>query len=594
MKKLTLLIAIVMIMTISLVSCGKGKTESNLNSTEQSESSVEVAENSESVPVEDESESENEKEKPAVTFRIKSCPAETPEGTVYHWAMLQTDRAQVDEENMQRINERLQALGIDGSLQIHYVAIPTNELVTAETIQQVYEQLEEKMDFISISPEYIAISKDDWQDNFIELTEKLHTGALKDFYEIVPDNLWRANQIAGGIYSFSSAKEVNMRVLCFEEPMVESMGLENICRIQEANGLENEEVWKELYELRNKPIAVWEAGIGSVHGLAEGLPNYSALSGFTGCWEEQYFEELNGMDYIRYNFETNQYEWLGASEKYLALRERVLDFYDKGYITNLDYEMLHTDRIDEFYDGVAKLVEGVDNQIHTETIDTGEKEEEQVLVPMWNESHVVTKEEEDFLYSCVYRKAQSGWEQVLDAMGSDEELICLLNFGIKDRDFTVGGKSGNYIQTIYDVDEETGEPIGFYGRSRFYSILLSSELCRKVEIPGYDACMAEYDSPYEFLEELYGNATISANTDFVFNPAPVQEERKKCNEWAGFTSNNDCTISIEKPGERPIVKFSLDKVLNNWDAYIISMENNAPLEVVVEEANRQLAEWSQK
>ena len=248
LKALSLLLVVIL-----LVGCGGNvvKEESEAQSVQTNES----GEESELVVESEESERIEEDEEAA--YQITSILPETVSENQYHWVILQSGRSNVNQRNVDQINELLKENGLSSSIVFHIVE--TTEYITPDVLEKVSEQLEGKMDFVSMSPTLTAFSKAEWQSSFVDLNEKLNAenGELSQFYQTVPEAAWTANEIAGGIYSFSNATYVKCHGLGFYKAACDMFGEENLIKLQQANGIEDESIWAELYDLQQEPIGMW-------------------------------------------------------------------------------------------------------------------------------------------------------------------------------------------------------------------------------------------------------------------------------------------------------------------------------------------------
>ena len=191
-------------------------------------------------------EAENIPEESAGWDIVTYAPKEM-ESRQYHWVILQNGRNVIDQTGTDRINERLKELKVDAALCFHVVTM--QEYVPPQILDAVYQQLDGQMDFVSIGPALCGFSMDEWSQCFLELTDELQNGEMRQFYETVPPVVWEANQIADGLYSFSDSSTVVVWGCIFDEEAQEKWGRENLLKLQQTKGVEKEEIWQELYEL---------------------------------------------------------------------------------------------------------------------------------------------------------------------------------------------------------------------------------------------------------------------------------------------------------------------------------------------------------
>lgn len=461
---------------------------------------------------------------------------------IYHWAILQNGRRQMSEDQMQRINERLQELGIEGKIEFHYITV--EGLVTPEVVEQTYQELDKRMDFVSISPSLVAFTKEEWKNTFQELSEELKNGRMKGFYEKVPEEVWEANQMAGGIYSFSWTKEVRMHGFGFCGQTVERVGKENLIKLTQAQGPEKKEIWEELYQAGGEQAFCQWTGIASQPIPTPEMPtNRRTLDKITNGWRNHYFWMVT--DDIGYNYETERFEWLGESEKFEELVHDVIDLHESGYIRYINIDLVRE------YDAdieAGQVFCGYDNQVEENSLYPVYS----LWVPSWEELQLDFRNPVLYVHSFVYKKAREGWQKILDAIGRDEEITEIIN--------------ENYTMTmtrVLDVSTEMKEGIG-------------TPVPPKVE------------DIYAFLKEVYGKRVRREVTDFIFNPQPIEDVLKECERRADAYRGtqfidegktwSDCVISVEK-------------VENFWELYK-SVMKEGPIHELVEEVNRQYEEWT--
>ena len=246
---------------------------------------------------------EEDKENNATEYEIESLFPNQLEDKQYHWVILQNGRATVRQGQVQAINDRLQELGVEASIVFHVVTMV--EYVTPMVLEQVEEQLEGKMDFVSIGPALCAFDMDEWEANFIELSDELKEGKMNEFYLAVPEVVWTANRIGDGIYSFSNMTEVQVHGYAFGTVEQDEYGIETLTALQEANGIENEEPWKKLLKLSGKPVCLW-TGLywGKPTSIEENPYLRTTLHKLANGYEDLYFIELT--DDIRFNIEKGE------------------------------------------------------------------------------------------------------------------------------------------------------------------------------------------------------------------------------------------------------------------------------------------------
>lgn len=455
---------------------------------------------------------------------LAACQSEEK---VYHWAILQNDRVKLTAEETEAINARLEELGVDGSIEFHYVTM--DDLVTPDTLKDVYKELGGKMDFVSIAPPLAAFSKQEWQDSFIELESELQEGKLKEFYQAVPEAVWSANKMASGIYSFSNAKEICAHGFSFYEQVVNQVGREKLLSLTSANGVTNEDVWQELYEANGEQaICAW-TGIdwtGRVTAPEDPL-DHMALRKLTNGWHEHDFALLT--DDIGFNYETNEFEWLGESQKFEEVKAAVIDLYEKGYIREHDFEIMRQEGADS---SVGRMTYQRSNEVK-ELADGSEV----LWVPSYETARITRRNSAEYLYSLVYVKAQKGWETILNALGKDEKIGELLNHY---DDMTMLGALAEDNTAAYEtaVRDEAGDFI-FNPRP-----------------------------VQEIWQDCNGKAAILASRNF-------KKER---------------TVTLEDGTEKTGMMISIDEIKDFWKVYKSTLQD-ASIRQLVMEVNRQYKEW---
>ncbi len=475
----------------------------------------------------------------ALTYELETLLPENPIGEMYYWVFLQNGRRMANQKDVQKINDRLHELGVESSIGFHIITI--EDYITPEVLAQVYEDLDGQMDLVSIGSALVGFYMDEWQEHFIELSDELKNGELGTFYTTVPEIVWDANKIAGGIYSFSNSTEIYVKGYEFEEEIVEEYGEETLLKFHEANGIENEEAWKELYEIKNESIITWDLLGGEKHVcIAENPYARLTLSKMTDRFEKYYFSFFT--DDIRYNLETEEFEWLIESDTYIEVKDKVKDLYEKGY---LGAKYLYW--VENKYARVF-LTGGCSNTATIQDMKiSGGNEWNSLFVPAWKESKISRYEaNQSYMYSFVYKEASEGWQSVLDIIGSDEQITDTLH------------QSTSAITISRVIYEE-----------RLVGII------------------PDIDDHYEMIKQVYEEAKPNPIGDFIFNPVPIKEEWKEYNEkMYGFD-----TISFEEEPQGNGYFYPDFETMNTvWETYQ-SRKEEAHIDLVLEEVNRQYTEW---
>ena len=479
----------------------------------------------------------------ALTYELETLLPENPIGEMYYWVFLQNGRRMANQKDVQKINDRLHELGVESSIGFHIITI--EDYITPEVLAQVYEDLDGQMDFVSIGSALVGFYMDEWQEHFIELSDELKNGELQTFYTTVPEIVWDANKIAGGIYSFSNSTEIYVKGYEFEEEIVEEYGEETLLKFHEANGIENEEAWKELYEIKNESIITWDMLSNQRYlCIAENPYARMTLSKMTDRFEKYYFSFFT--DDIRYNLETEEFEWLIESDTYIEVKNRVKELYEKGYL-GAKYWYMGEDGFWHLY-----LNGGCSNTATIQDMKyTGRTQMTSLFVPAWTESKISRYEaNESYMYSFVYKKADEGWQSILDVIGSDEQITDTLH-------------------------QNTG------------SITISRVIYEELLV----GIVPNIDDHYEMIKQVYEEAIPNPIGEFIFNPVPIQEEWKEYNEkMYGFDtmSLEDETTGTSNQKEYCYPRF--DRMDTIWETYQDRKEE-AHIDLVLEEVNRQYTEW---
>lgn len=488
------------------------------------------------------SEQTEKEEQEAAEFTIRTLEPEGGSSQQYHWLILENGRRTVSQEDVQQINDRLKELQTEGSVVFHIVTM--TDYVTPEVLDQISRQLEGKIDFVSLSPSLCGFSMKDWENCFIELTDTLTDGEMKEFYSAVPPAVWEANQIADGLYSFSNTTLLTALGYGFYQEVYDKLGEENLNRLQQANGIEEEGIWKELYELQEGAVVVWT---GLTWGKPEGSPenpyDRMTLAKLANGWDELYYSYVT--DDIRYNVESGAFEWLGESETYGKLRETVRDYYEKGYIREKDARRERSEGLDA---GAGSIQYGYINE-------PGRIEEEDAGICYWvpaaEKAKITTRwAGESGMYSFVYRSAQDGWESMLNLLGADPAISDILN--------------RFYTMTITGILQQSDRN------------LVSRE--------GMDR--------YTIIETAYETAETDPLQGFVFNPVPIQEQWEAYNR-AAFSLSAMQMIHTEtdpQTGELTVYEADMDAMENLWSQYRQIMKE-AGIDQILDEVSRQYKEW---
>ena len=342
-------------------------------------------------------------------YELETLLPENAIGEIYYWVFLQNGRKLVNQKDVQKVNDRLHELGVESSIGFHIITI--EEYVTPEVLIRVYEDLGGHMDFVSIGSGLCGFYMDEWEEEFIDLSEELKNGQLQQFYTTVPEIVWEANQINNKMLSFANSMTVSVPGYAFYKEDIEKCDVENLMKIKEANGVENEEIWIEVCEDVGGGLFKWSKVIGGRPiTIAENRYERNTLSRIANSYEELYYVYLT--DDIRYCIETQEYEWLPESEKYREVKKTVESLYKKGYIGNV----LNGKSCSGF---VATGNTTADVEMVHNTGDFLDS----LWIPFWQEARVskctLTS---NYMYSFVYKEAEDGWADILRCLGTDEEI----------------------------------------------------------------------------------------------------------------------------------------------------------------------------
>ena len=524
-KVLSLLICSILLLT----GCQSAEVKMGESVAEES-SEVEIAAES-SVTANSEIEVAIEKQE----YEVESLIPENAKEKQFDWVIIQYGRKTLKQKDVDEINEYLQ-LKVDASIAFHIVTL--DGYVSPSVLQELYEELDGNMDFVSFGRDLSAFDMKEWKENFVELSGELQGGKLDSFYKTVPEIAWEVNKIDDGIYSFSNSTQVYVRGYGFSTEIQEKYGREQLLKLQKANGIKNEEGWVGVYEVCNEPLCVWSSLTWAQRADASENPYIrNTLGQLTNGFEDNDFVELT--DDIQFDIEKGEFVWLPENDKYVEIKETTKKFYDKGYLKAL--------KIGEQVQ--ANLVAGATVSQYEVNID--EEESSNLWVPLFEKSYVRSYQcGNDFLYSFVYYQAEKGWEEVLDVIGSSEEISRCLN------------------QYSYDVT---------------ISALVYGEL------PGH--YMPRLDDRYELVQTVYNEMERNPIEGFIFNPLPIEKEWNEYNRLSSAYAGIDFTMnSVE---DSKIVEPNFETIDMVWNAYL-EMKEEAHVDLVLEEVNRQYKEWKEQ
>lgn len=477
---------------------------------------------------------ESEVEVEEMKYEISSLTPETTGEKQYDWVIIQHGRKVVNQNDVEEINRQLQ-LEVDDSIAFHIVTL--KDYVTPEVLREIYEQLEGNMDYISFGDDLCAFVMKEWRENFKELSEEMVNGKLHGFYEAVPEVVWKANNIDGGIYSFSNATTISVRGYGFSSEVQEKYGKDQLIKLLKTNGVENEEVWKEFYDLHGESICMWSA-------LSWGVPVYmtenpyvrATLSQFANGFEEQYFVRLT--DDIRFDIEKEEFVWLPENEKYITIKQDVADLYEKGYLC------VRRAMTDE----PLKTVISIGNTANSNEVYEFGEETDALWVPLQNQAMVTNYQYgNEYMYSMVYKEAEEGWEEVLNVIGTNEQITDILN-------------KNDYDMTI--------SSLVFGEREAYYTL--------------------NVDDEYEMIQTVYEEAKENPIAGFIFNPLPIRDEWEEYNRLSATYAGANLTVEPKAAGDLNEPNFeTIDMIWNEYQ----SMKEDAHIQTILQELNRQYTEW---
>ena len=101
------------------------------------------------------------------------------------------------------------------------------------------------MDFVSIGSGLCGFYTDEWEEEFIDLSEELKNGQLQQFYTTVPEIVWEANQINNKMLSFANAMTVSVPGYAFYKEDIEKCIAEYNSRHRRFGGLDPEDIESE-------------------------------------------------------------------------------------------------------------------------------------------------------------------------------------------------------------------------------------------------------------------------------------------------------------------------------------------------------------
>lgn len=471
-----------------------------------------------------------------INYEVETLIPENSVGELYYWVFLQNGRQMVSQSQVQEINDRLHELGRESSIAFHIITM--KDYVTPEVLEEIYEYLEGRMDFVSIGPALCGFEMNEWKESFIELSNELQNGKLIQFYSTVPEKVWKANQIDGRLLSFSNATYIDVHGYGIYQEEVERYGKDTLLKLQEANGIENKEIWQEIYEVIDEPIFKWSSLLmGKPICIEENPYERRTLSKFTNEYEELYYVYLT--DDIRFNIETEMFEWLVESDKYIEIKQTVAGFYEKGYLGALKFMGKEGGTVCNSNTATVQKMKHFSGDY-----------EGSLWVPSWQESrvskHIMGR---SYMYSFVYKEAKEGWQDILNLLGSDEQISAILN------------------QNFCDV---TISAVVYQDRGVIF-------------IP-------DIENQYLMIEEVYEKANPDPLAGFIFNPEPISEEWEEYNKMLASYAGVRMAVEPEKEGELNEPNYEVMDMI--WTAYQ-DMKEKAHIELILEEVNRQYTEWKE-
>lgn len=177
-----------------------------------------------------------------------------------------------------------------------------------------------------------------------------------------------------------------------------------------------------------------------------------------------------------------------------------------------------------------------------------------IFVPSWQKARV-TKYTTDrkAIYSLVYHQAEDGWEDILNILGSDEVIADILN--ASHDNFTI---SATVFEEVSDY---------YYG-----------------DMDGAD----EKESQFDKIAEVYQLAEANPLEGFVFNPYPVKAEWEEYNKKMTQYALVDFYHETIEEDDVPYANLEvIESILTDME----KMKDEAHIELILEELNRQYREW---
>ncbi len=468
----------------------------------------------------------------SLTYELETLLPENPVGEMYYWVFLQNGRKMVSQTDVQKINDRLHELGLDSTVGFHIITI--EDYITPGVLTQIYEDLDGKMDFVSIGSGLCGFYMDEWEEEFIDLTKELQRGELQQLYTAVPDVVWNVNQINEKILSFANVMFVSVPGYAFYEEDIEKYGAESLMKIIEAKGVENIEVWDEVCEDIGDGVFKWSKVTGGKPiSIAENPYERVTLTRLANSYEQLYYVYLT--DDIRYCIENERFEWLPESVNYLKVKNAVESLSKKGYLGNIT--------VGTSYGGFVATCNTTSNEkvIHSKDGDI-----DFFWVPFWKEKWVSKPIiSSNYMYSFVYKEAKDGWGNMLECLCIDEYIADILNQSYFD--VTISA-------VIYEDWDETvfAEKTG---------------------------------NQYEIVKKVYETAQTDPTGGFIFNPVPIQDEWKEYNRVMSMYAGIPL---IEDNGQELVPRFD---IINTVCTEYLSIKEEAHIDLVLAEVNRQYTEW---
>ena len=397
------------------------------------------------------------------------------------------------------------------------------------------------------------------KDNYYELVQNrmiepldsyLQSEAGKPLKDAIEPNRWEMLKVNGDIYGVNNPYFHTSIGYLYNKSLLEKYNIDP--KTLKTDVFQNEEILMQIYEGAKAPIALWE--------FNERLLNYAFLA---------------NSPLIGYSFEDRVGKAVSVFEEPFvrAFLELMKRFKDKGYISSLNIEgYASVERINGYF----ALLYYCSLPAFSETIFSGFRDRSgdaittlTVFVPVGINS-----------ITCFYTPMGAvtvipSWSQkkedaldFLTLLYTDPDVANLVAFGVENRDYSLDNKGRV---------EKRLEGSGY----DYWPVWYTNDL---ITYPHDE----QPDDKKALIEKMLRETTLPALSSFHFDPTPVQSELDAVNAIFRVPDIGQYTTEAAD---------LLSGKVNDLDTALSAFQEKlkaAGIDRVVEEANRQIAEWKQK